>query len=152
MEPFVYQFPVRFSDVDHAGIVYYPRFLHFFHVVFEEFFRDRMGPKSYVDVLDKKRIGFPSVSCECQYRSPLKFGDSVQGEMSVSKLGDKSITFAYKIYRLEGENEDQKILSAEGSNVCAVVDLVEFRAISMPDWLRGTLTPICEENSGAVGP
>ncbi len=34
---------VRFGDIDHAGIVYYPRFLHYFHVALEEFFGSRVG-------------------------------------------------------------------------------------------------------------
>ena len=31
---------VRFSDVDNAGIVYYPRFFHYCHVAREEFFTE----------------------------------------------------------------------------------------------------------------
>ena len=37
--PFEFATPVRFADVDHAGIVYYPRFFHYFHMAFEELFR-----------------------------------------------------------------------------------------------------------------
>ena len=43
MPPFVFALPVRFADVDHAGIVYYPRFFHYFHVAFEELWRARIG-------------------------------------------------------------------------------------------------------------
>ena len=51
MPPFVFSTPVRFADVDHAGIVYYPRFFHYFHLAFEELFRSRMGPRAYVELL-----------------------------------------------------------------------------------------------------
>ena len=34
---------IRFGDIDHAGIVYYPRFLHYFHVALEEFFGQQLG-------------------------------------------------------------------------------------------------------------
>jgi 4-hydroxybenzoyl-CoA thioesterase len=30
------QLKIRFGDIDHAGIVYYPRFLHYFHVALED--------------------------------------------------------------------------------------------------------------------
>ena len=30
--------PVRFSDIDRAGIVYYPRFFDYWHRAFEDFF------------------------------------------------------------------------------------------------------------------
>ena len=61
MPPFVYATPVRFADVDHAGIVYYPRFFHFFHLAFEELWRARLGARAYVRLLDEDKIGFPAV-------------------------------------------------------------------------------------------
>ena len=64
MTPFVFTTPVRFADVDHAGIVYYPRFFHYFHLAFEELFRQRIGARAYVDLLDKDRVGFPAVRAE----------------------------------------------------------------------------------------
>ena len=32
--------PVRFAEIDRAGIVYYPRWFHYLHVAFEEFCAD----------------------------------------------------------------------------------------------------------------
>jgi len=32
------QLKIRFGDIDRAGIVYFPRFMHYFHVALEEFF------------------------------------------------------------------------------------------------------------------
>ena len=34
---------IRFGDIDRAGIVYYPRFMHYFHVAKEEFFAAELG-------------------------------------------------------------------------------------------------------------
>ena len=42
--PFRTQVPVRFGDVDHAGIVYYPRFFIYFHEAFEDFFNENGFP------------------------------------------------------------------------------------------------------------
>ena len=53
MPPFVHRLPVRFADIDHAGIVYYPRFFHFFHVAFEELWRARIGPRAYSELIDR---------------------------------------------------------------------------------------------------
>ena len=33
---------VCFSDIDNAGIVYYPRFMHYFHLAIEEFFSKQL--------------------------------------------------------------------------------------------------------------
>ena len=54
---------VRFGDIDHAGIVYYPRFLHYFHVALEEFFSRRLG-RPYHRCLDDERVGLPTVRLE----------------------------------------------------------------------------------------
>jgi 4-hydroxybenzoyl-CoA thioesterase len=137
MPPFVYRTPVRFADVDHAGIVYYPVFFHYFHLAFEEFFIDRLGARSYVDLLDDDRIGFPSVSAQCDFKQALGFGDTAEIEMTVDRIGDRSVTFRYRIYRAADERNADRVLAAEGTNTCAVVDLSKFRAIVAPDRLRG---------------
>lgn len=128
---FSYQGRVRFDDVDHAGIVYYPRFLHFFHVVFEEFFVVKCGEDFYRDLLTQRRIGFPAVRTECDYRAPLKFGDRWRGDMSVSKLSNSAVTFAYEIIR---ENDD--VLSAEGANITVCVNMDTMKSTQLPDDLR----------------
>jgi 4-hydroxybenzoyl-CoA thioesterase len=51
---------VRFGDIDYAGIVYYPRFLHYFHVALEEFFEAEVGI-DYPAILNRHRLGFPTV-------------------------------------------------------------------------------------------
>jgi 4-hydroxybenzoyl-CoA thioesterase len=141
MAVFVHRLPVRFSDVDHAGIVYYPRFFHFFHVVFEEFFTSRLGPRGYVDLLDRERIGFPAVSARCDYRAPLRFGDRADIEMAVTRLGEKSVSFGYRISRV-GDGDAPDTLVAEGGNTVAVVDLRVFRAVPIPPRIRDLLGEI----------
>lgn len=134
MPPFVHEMPVRFSDVDHAGIVYYPVFFHYFHIAFEELFRDRLGARAYVDVLERDRVGFPAVSARCDYRAPLKFGDTVRIEIALERLGNTSVTLSYRAMRT-GDGGDS-VVAADGSVTCAIVDLHEFRAVATPESLR----------------
>ena len=54
MPNYATELKVRFGDIDHAGIVYYPRISHYCHVAFEEFFSDRIGIP-YHSVLDDRR-------------------------------------------------------------------------------------------------
>ena len=131
---FRYRTPVRFSDVDHAGIVYYPMFYHYFHMAFEEFFRDRLGPQAYVGLLDDRRLGFPAVHTECDFVGPLRFGDDVEIEMTVERLGGKSIAFAYTATRLPAGT-----IAARGKVVCAVTNLDSFRAVEVPADVRELL-------------
>jgi 4-hydroxybenzoyl-CoA thioesterase len=136
---FSFATPVRFADVDHAGIVYYPRFFHMFHLAFEELWRTRIGPKAYSELIDRDRIGFPAVKAECEFKSPLRFGDTAEIEVTVSRLGAKSITFRYRIYKQEG-----RVLAAEGFVVCAVVDLARFVATPVPERVVAMLTDLIE--------
>lgn len=145
MPPFRHVMPVRFADVDHAGIVYYPRFFHYFHTAFEEFFRARLGSRSYVALLDEERIGFPAVSAHCDYKAPLRFGDTMAIDMSVDRLGERSITFRYRVYRCAepapgdadaGSAVGDSVLAAEGTTTSAVVDLDAFRPTPIPPRLR----------------
>ena len=136
---FTFTTPVRFSDVDHAGIVYYPRFFHYFHLAFEELWRARMGARAYSDLIDRRKIGFPAVHAECEFSAPLRFGDSAEIELAVAKLGGKSITFHYRVFRAEPRK-----LAADGKVVCAVVDLANFVAILTPGDVTELLRDLVE--------
>ncbi|MCE9572987.1 MAG: acyl-CoA thioesterase [Deltaproteobacteria bacterium] len=131
MPAFVFTTPVRFADVDHAGIVYYPRFFHLFHLAFEELWRSRLGARAYVELLDRDRVGFPAVRAECDYALPLRFGDTIEIELSVARLGRTSITFHYRVFKA-AEGETPRALAADGKVVCAVVDLAKFVAVPIP--------------------
>jgi 4-hydroxybenzoyl-CoA thioesterase len=139
MPAFVFATPVRFADVDHAGIVYYPRFFHFFHLAFEELWRARMGPRAYSALIDVDRVGFPAVRAECDFKAPLRFGDTAEIAVTIPRLGTKSITFRYRVHRAEPRE-----LAAEGQVVCAVVDLARFLAVPIPEHVANMLRDLVE--------
>jgi len=124
------QVKVRFSDVDNAGIVYYPRFFHFFHVAFEELFSEKFGIP-YVDVLGKEKIGFPAVRVENDFKAPLRYGDIADVEIGVAKIGTKSITCTYRLTRQPGGE-----LCAEGKVTVASVRMTDFVAVPIPEKYR----------------
>ncbi len=136
---FVYRTPVRFNDVDHAGIVYYPLFFHYFHLAFEEMFRARMGARAYVELLDRDRVGFPVVASECEFLAPLRFGDDVEIELRVARIGGKSVTFQYTARRVEGGVD-----AARGKVVCAVTNLDSFQAVEIPPSLRALFSEFAD--------
>lgn len=141
---FSYTTPVRFADIDHAGIVYYPRFFHYFHVAFEELWRARIGASAYSEIIDRDRIGFPAVRAECDFKAPLKFGDTAEIEVSIPRLGTKSITFRYRVYRAATVPSSTRVLCAEGQVVCAVVDLAKFVAVPIPERVNDMLRDLVE--------
>ena len=121
------QLKVRFGDEDHAQLVYYPRFFHFFHCAFEDFFNDQGYP--YRACLDVDRVGWPAVHAEADFKRPVHFGDLLDVDVRVGRLGSKSATFVYEA-------------SVAGAPACrgvitvACVGMDDFRGAPIPDKYR----------------
>ena len=127
--PFVAHLEVRFGDIDHAGIVYYPRFLHYFHVALEIFFREELGIP-YHRVLDERRVGLPNVHLEIDFRAPLRFGDAIDVAVRIARVGTTSVTWRYEVRKQDGT------LAAEATMVTVALDMDRFAKTEVPDWLR----------------
>lgn len=127
------QLKIRFGDIDHAGIVYYPRFLHYFHVALEEFFGQYLEV-DYPDLIDKHRLGLPTVHLETDFSRPLRYGDMIEVEVTVLKAGTTAITFGYRVFKA-GEDEPWIV----GHNVAVCLDMDTFKKKDIPDWLRKRL-------------
>lgn len=124
---------VRFGDVDRAGIVYYPRVLHYCHVAFEEFFERALGIP-YPDLLEARKLGFPTVRLETSFERPFRYGHAVRANVRVAALGRTSVTFEYRFY--DGASGQ---LLASSTNVTAAVDMTTFRPTPVPEDLRAAL-------------
>lgn len=124
------QLKIRFGDIDRAGIVYYPRFLHYFHIALEEFFAHGLGIE-YPTVVNEHRMGLPTVHLETDFSKPLRYGDNIEIEVCVLKLGRTSITFGYRVFR-----ELEKSPHVVGHNVTVCIDMDTFDKINIPEWLR----------------
>jgi 4-hydroxybenzoyl-CoA thioesterase len=125
--PFRHLQAVRFGDVDHAGIVYYPRFFHYVHVAFEELF----GTASYRRLLDERRVGFPAVHVEFDFVRPLRYGDSLEVTITNEKVGRSSVTLRYDVVR----TADGAACATAQVTVVAI-DMETFRPTPVPDDLR----------------
>jgi 4-hydroxybenzoyl-CoA thioesterase len=134
------QIKVPFGDIDNAGIVYYPRFMHYFHLAMEEFFGTALKV-GYADVLHKRGVALPTVHLEGDFLRRLSFGDRIEMEVRILHIGRTSITWGYRGYRLAGQEE----LVVEGRNVTVCVRTGSFEKIEVPQWLREALLPYCTE-------
>jgi 4-hydroxybenzoyl-CoA thioesterase len=77
---------IRFDDVDGAGIVYYPQYFHLCHAAFEDFFDDA-AHISYPDLISKKRLGFPTVAVNSDFKATLVYGDIAIIKLSIKEIG-----------------------------------------------------------------
>ena len=127
---FTHKLNVRFDDVDYAQIVYFPRLFGYCHWVFEDFFEKEVGIP-YAKILGKKRVGFPTVHAEADFRAPLRFGDTCRVVMDTVKLGRRSLTNRYRLYL----GETQK-LCAEIELVTVPVHMDKFKPVDIPEDVR----------------
>ena len=126
---------VCFGDIDNAGIVYYPRFMHYFHLAMEEFFSSELGI-DYAEVLHKRNLSLPTVHLQADFRRRLRYGDQINIEVKVIDIGRTSITWGYEGYRVRDVGE----IAVEGQNVTVCVETETFEKKEVPQWLRKGLT------------
>src|SRR5438552_10317486 len=91
----VYERPIRFDEVDPAGIVFFARYANFAHEAIETFFAELDG--GYPGLIVKRRIGLPIVHLEADFIAPLRYGDRLRVETSCTKLGKTSATLAHHV-------------------------------------------------------
>lgn len=135
----VFILPVRigWGQCDPAGIVYFPRFFEMFHDAMERWFSDGIS-MPYAEVIAGRKIGFPSVHTEADFKAPSVFGDALAIELRVGGLGQRSIVFDYRARVLDDPDASPRVV---GRTVCAVMNLDEAsdrfrRSTELPGDLR----------------
>jgi 4-hydroxybenzoyl-CoA thioesterase len=117
---------VRFGDCDPAGLVYYPVIFHYFHIAMEEFFAARCS-MSYARLMSEERIGFPTVNAQNEFFVPIVYGDEIEIEVSVSRVGNSSVTFEYAARRASDGT-----LCARSAQVQVAMNLDTRRPVQVP--------------------
>ena len=130
---------IHWGLCDPAGIVYFPRYFELFHQAMETWFSERLG-LAYEALIVGRKIGFPAVHTEADFRRPTRFGETVAVELRVRDTGRSSIAFDYVVR----DHEPSGGVRATGHTVCVVMDLdpdspTFRRALPMPDDLRARI-------------
>lgn len=125
--------PIRFGDLDPAGIVYFPRYLHFCHVGMEEYFRAVAG-LPYPELLAVHRLGLPAVRSEVDHFRPIRYDDPVELEVEVARVGTSSVEWRHRFWLAGGERP-----ATDCRVVTVLVDMGSFEKRPLPDWLRERL-------------
>lgn len=126
---------VEFRDTDTAGLAHFTAFFYYMEAAEHECLRS-LG----LSVLMQDANGhltWPRVAATCQYLSPARFEDLLSIDVSVSRLGTKSVTWNF-VFRL-----DRKIV-AQGTltSVCCRLEENGPRSIEIPAWFRERLQPL----------
>lgn len=124
---------IRFSHCDPAGIVYFVHFFDMVSAVVEDWFREVVG-LPFQEMHLERRVGFPIVDTGCQFMRPCHLGDTLTLELAIARLGRSSIEF-----RVQGRvGGEQKFVAR---HKVAMVSLESFKALPIPEALRGRMKP-----------
>jgi 4-hydroxybenzoyl-CoA thioesterase len=124
--------PVRFEEVDAAGILFFAHFAAYAHEAMERLF-DSLGG-GYVSLIRDRRIGFPAVKMTAEFTAPLRYGDVALIHAQVARLGNRSAELGYRI-----EREADSVTCATLSHTVVVTDLTAMKSCDMPPDARAAL-------------
>ena len=114
--PWEFQFTrrVEFSETDMAGIMHFSNFFRFMEATETAFMRS-LGLSV---LLQKSGLSFclPRVHADCDYVAPLRFEDEVLVRLLVEKKGNRSITYQFRFYKA---NEEQEVARGRVIVACA---------------------------------
>lgn len=93
-QTFNYRRRVEFRDTDMAGIVHFSVF-HAYMEEAEHAFLRSLG-LGVICEIEGEEISFPRVNATCNYRRAIKFEQEIDIEVSIARIGTKSVTYAHR--------------------------------------------------------
>jgi 4-hydroxybenzoyl-CoA thioesterase len=133
---FLYARPVRFEEVDPAGLLFFGRYLHYAHETMERFFDVLDG--GYAALIQARGLGFPAVKTEVLHHSPLRYGDTAEVEMEVAHIGTTSCVFRYRVYRSEDQRAERR-LAATMLHTCVFSEIAGPTKMPFPPDIKAIL-------------
>lgn len=115
---------VEFSDTDMAGIMHFSAFFRFMEAAEHAFLR-HLGFSVYSEV-NGEVVTFPRVAASCQFHSPARCEDVLDIDVSVARVGTKSVTYHFAF-----SQHGRDVATGEMTSVCCRVPHGEH-PISIP--------------------
>jgi len=115
---------VTWSDVDAARVVHHSNYFRFFERAEEEFYEFLdLGSDYFL----KRGIWIPRIEVFCRYKTPSRFGDTLEISLSVEEIKEKSVKYGFVV-----KKRDADTLVAEGYVVAVASDEEIGKAIKFP--------------------
>lgn len=134
---FTLTLPVRFADVDPAGIVFYPRYFEMLNALVEDWFATLGFPFKLIHL--EGRMGVPTVRLEVDFIAPSELGEILDLGLEVSKLGKSSCQLAIS-FACEGQVRLKAVV------VLVCMDLAARQSMPWPETLREGMSRHLAEN------
>jgi YbgC/YbaW family acyl-CoA thioester hydrolase len=114
---------IYFYDADPAGIIFYASLFKYVHAAYEDFMRSLHTERDYF--FDKDYV-LPIIHAEADYVKPIKVGDELRVDLTVSMLKNSSFELSYKFYK----SDNSFTAIAKTVHVCVLKK--EFKKIELP--------------------
>ena len=138
--PYFTEFPIRFNDIDAAGIVYFPRLLHFCHCALEDFVTER-SPRSYRTYV-QDGLGFPVTRVEGRFFRRVHYRDRLRVGVLCEELRTHAFRVRYDLAVIPGEGGGVPQGASTVILVHAVTRLSDFALQPIPADLRAALESV----------
>jgi acyl-CoA thioester hydrolase len=106
---------VEFAETDMAGLMHFSNYFRWMEACETAFYRSLGLP--LMAFVAGQVTGWPRVKVSCHYRAPLRFNDTVEVRLFVSRIGVRSITYVFQ-FRKEAE----VVAQGEVTVVCVAAD------------------------------
>lgn len=124
------EIPVTWDDTDAGGLIYYPRYFHYFIVALNDYFAPAFDGGHPMETLRRQGLVLPAVDASASFESPLRAGDTAVVETTVTEFGDASLTVAFTVDRV-GDGRR----AGRGSVTFVLVD-GDFESTPLPETVR----------------
>lgn len=121
--------PIRFTQCDPAGIVFYPRYFEMFNDLVEDWCRDGLQ-FPFSELINRRGWGVPTVHLEVDFVAPSTFGEELDARLKVRTVGGSSIGLEIV---LSGPRNDARV---RASVTLVLIDRKTYKAIPLPEDLR----------------
>ena len=105
---------VEFSDTDMAGIMHFSAFFRYMEAAEHELLRS-FGFSVYTEI-DDDVVSFPRVAAKCDFHSPARREDVLDIDVTVSRVGTKSVTYGFAF-----SQHGRRVATGEMTSVCCRV-------------------------------
>ena len=124
---------VEFCDTDAAGIIHFVAYFRMMEQAEHDLLRS-VGLSVVTHDADGI-MSWPRVNVQCEFRAAARFEDVLQIEVQITRLGEKSITYAHR-FLLDGE----ELAAGELTAVCCRMRAgAPPQSIPIPAWFAEKL-------------
>jgi acyl-CoA thioester hydrolase len=130
-----------------AGIMHFSNFFRFMESAEHSFFRS-LGLS--IHTMDPEPLGWPRVHADCDFRSPLRFEDSVEVRLLVREKREKSLVYSF-IFRKLNEEPHREVARGTLAVACVRRDdsTGQLRGVPIPKSIADKIEAAPSELSGS---